>query len=100
MATTRKRPQKQPHKGEVWTRTIGQADVRVISVRARAVHYENVDTGRSGSSAIVGFLQRFTHNKATVRRMPANVVPIERAARRAFVPPARVAEAARRGGRR
>ena len=74
------RRQKQPHEGDIWTRTSDHATVRVISVRARSVSYENTKTDRRGSSAVIGFLQRFTPATFVYRvRLPSNVVNINSA---------------------
>lgn len=89
------RRQKQPHEGDIWTRTSDNARVRVISVRARSVSYENMDTDRRGSSALLGFLQRF-QPKARRANLPINVININSARSKGTAPPVR--KAANGGG--
>jgi hypothetical protein len=74
------RRQKQPHEGDIWVRSSDEARVRVVSVRARSVSYENITTLRRGSSAVIGFLKRFAPAAVVYRvRLPSNVVNIKSA---------------------
>lgn len=98
----RRRRQRKPREGEVWVRLSDRAAVKVVAVRARSVSYENVVTGRRGSSALPGFLQRFQLAEARATKVvgripvPSNVVPIG-AARRPGAAPRPASTPLRRG---